>query len=321
MTEPSRLLQKLSQRLFVEDRDRDSFIACLTHPQPSHPCILWRDPKPSPAPFALEEPLSWQPTWVDRLALGQQPGKHPLHDQGAFYCLDFSSVFAASTLLTIQTPIERAIDVCASPGGKSIFAWLALQPRLLLSNEVIGKRMGVLIANLKRCRISPAIALSLDSKILAQEIPATAQVVLVDAPCSGQSLLAKGGKAPGCFHPVTMNTNANRQKRILANAAQLVGGGGYLAYMTCTYAPEENEAVAAWFLTRFPQFQPVSVPHLAPYQSHLTQVPAYRLFPQSGLGAGAFSILLQNTTAEATKDLPRNFLERSGFSHINGNGR
>ncbi len=178
---------------------------------------------------------------------------------------------------------------------------------------MIGKRSAQLIANLKRCRITPAIVLRLDSKILAEEIPATASVVLVDAPCTGQSLIAKGGKAPGCFHPVTINTNANRQKRILANSAQLVAPQGYLVYMTCTYSPEENEQVAEWFLERFPQFQAVVIPHLKSYQSHLTKQPCYRMFPQQGLGAGAFTVLFQNNEEGTAQPLSETFLNRSGL--------
>ena len=313
MAEPTRLLLKLSQRLFPTEEDAAAFVSCLTQPQPLHPCILWRDPRSETSPFECIDPLSWQPAFVDRLVLGQRPGQHPLHDQGAFYCLDFSSVFAASVLLNVPQPIETAIDVCASPGGKSIFAWLALQPSRLVSNEVIGKRMAQLISNLKRCRIAPAIARNLDPKILADEIPQTAQVVIVDTPCSGQSLLAKGGKAPGCFHPVTINGNAKRQKRILANAAQLVAGQGYLAYMTCTYSPAENEEVVEWLCDRFPQFQAVDVPHLSEFQSQYAVFPCYRLFPQSGLGAGAFTALLRNTKFTPPNPLPEEFLQRARY--------
>lgn len=314
MEKASNLLLKFSQKLFSDSEMKECFVDALIHPQTFHPCILWIDSKPVVSPFTIEHPLNWQPSFVDRLSLSEKPGQHPLHDQGHFYCLDFSSVFAVSTLLTIPKPVHCIVDVCASPGGKSIFAWVALQPSQLISNEVIGKRMGALISNLKRCRIQGAIALSRDSSILATEIPRTADVVLVDAPCTGQSLLAKGGKAPGCFHPVSINKNANRQKRILANSAQLVAPQGYLAYMTCAYSPEENEDVSAWFLERFPNFQPVVVPHLAEYQSHLTETPCYRMFPNSGLGAGAFTILFRNMDNEngAREPLSQAWLERPG---------
>lgn len=307
----SRLLLKLSQRLFEQETEQQAFCDRLLQPQSLHPGLIWCQPQPDPHPFLVEPPLPWQPRWCDRLSQGQQPGKHPLHDQGAFYSMDFSSIFAISVLAAIAPPHPTIIDVCAAPGGKSIFAWRALQPEQLISNEVIGKRIGALLSNLKRCQIHPAWITNLDSQVLAEQIPQTAQVVLVDAPCTGQSLIAKGRKAPGCFHPVTINHNANRQKRILANAAQLVAGQGYLVYMTCTYSPEENEQVATWFCDRFSHFLPVPVPHLQAYQSHLVDLPCYRLFPQSGLGAGAFTLLLQNTHTPSVQPIPESFLHHA----------
>ncbi|MER3476304.1 MAG: Fmu (Sun) domain-containing protein, partial [Leptolyngbya sp. ERB_1_2] len=170
-----------------------------------------------------------------------------------------------------------------------------------------------LISNFKRCGIVSSIVLSLDSKILAEELPQTMDLVLVDAPCSGQSLIAKGGKADGCFHPININKNANRQKRILANSAQLVKPQGYLTYMTCTYSTEENEQVIDWLLERFPQFEPVEVPPLAEFRSQLTDKFCYRIFPQHRLGAGAFTTLLRNTEIGETQRIPEAFFERSGM--------
>lgn len=318
MSSSPRLLQKFTQKLFDQESQGQQFIEALTQPQPFHPCILWMQPRPDPLPFAVEPPLPWQPDWVDRLSLGEKPGQHPLHHQGAFYCLDFSSVFAASVLLTLDQPVHTLLDVCAAPGGKSLFAWRTLQPELLISNEVIGKRLGALLSNLKRCHIYPATVCNLDSTILAAELPQSADVVLVDAPCTGQSLLAKGEANPGCFHPVNINKNSNRQKRILANSAQTVAPQGFLAYMTCAYSFEENEQVCTWFLERFPQFRAVAVPHLAAYQSHLTDLPCYRMFPQDRLGAGAFTVLFQNQNrdGEASRDTVETFLQRPRLIHL-----
>lgn len=296
----SNLLLKLSRHLFGEPSSQAAFVEALTNPSPYAPCIAWCGDRPADHPFEREAALPWQPDFVDRLSGSPKPGQHPLHEAGAFYCLDFSSVFAASPLTTVAAsgrPINLVVDMCASPGGKSILAWNMLCPQTLLSNEVIGKRVGALISNLKRCHIHPAIALCADPQVLAEPLAATADVVLVDAPCTGQSLLAKGQSAPGCFHPVTINKNANRQKRILANSAAIVAPQGHLLYMTCAYSPEENEQVCSWLLERFPQFQPVAVPMLEAYQSHLAEFPCYRMFPQSGLGAGAFTALFQNMAA------------------------
>lgn len=309
---PSNLLLKLSRQLFSDAVEQEKFVDTIANPKPFNPCILWTRRRPDPLPFELETPLEWQPEFVDRLTIGQKPGQHPLHDLGYFYCLDFSSVFAASALSAIENA-DLIFDMCASPGGKSVFAWTRFQPKQLLSNEVIGKRRGAIIANFKRCGIERAIVVTLDSKILAEELRQTMDLVLVDAPCSGQSLVAKGGKAEGCFHPVNINKNANRQKRVLANSAQLVKPQGYLLYMTCTYSIEENERVIDWLLEKFPQFEPVEVPQLAEFHSHLTERFCYRIFPQSRLGAGAFTTLLRNTETGEGQGISEAFFERSGL--------
>jgi 16S rRNA C967 or C1407 C5-methylase (RsmB/RsmF family) len=316
MEKPSNLLLKLSRSLFADTAEQEKFIHAVTNPQPFNPAILWLQPKPTENPFIIENPVSWQPEFVDRLALESKPGKHSLHEAGHYYCLDFSSIFAASTLLTIPQPIKLILDMCAAPGGKSVFAWKTLKPELLLCNEVIGKRMGMLISNLRRCQIQPSAAANVDSKILAENIPQTANLVIVDAPCTGQSLLAKGDKAPGCFHHVTINSNANRQKRILANSAKIVAPQGYLAYMTCTYSTAENEQVSEWLLSKFPEFGPVTVPHLEKYRSHLTEIPCYRMWPQDRLGAGAFTVLFQNTSDGERNQLPADFLDLARFTNL-----
>lgn len=301
MAPPSRFLQKLSQQLFKQEQEQDEFIQALLTPPAYAPAILWCQESPPDSPFDCVPPVPWQPDFITRLIPGTRPGQHPLHEQGAYYCLDFSSVFAAFPLWELAQGVLRetalVVDLCAAPGGKSLFAWRSLKPDLLLCNEVIGKRLGMLISNLKRCQVDPVAVLQADSEALAQIMPQTAAVVIVDAPCSGQSLLAKGMKADGCFHPVTIRRNQGRQKRILAAAANLVAPQGYLLYSTCTFSIPENEGAIAWFLDKFPQFQPQSIPALIPWQSHLSENPCYRLWPHHGFGAGAFTALLQNTAA------------------------
>jgi 16S rRNA C967 or C1407 C5-methylase (RsmB/RsmF family) len=292
-----RAARKLAQDLFPDTCGRDAFLSALANPQPYRPALVWVTDRPEPSPFEVEPAYAWQPCFVDALAAGQRPGQHPLHDAGCFYCLDSSSVFAACAMSVTPDRPPLVVDVCASPGGKSVFVWRALLPELLVCNEVIGKRTAALIANLLRCRIRPAAVVSRDVSHLADAAPGAASLVVVDAPCSGQSLIARGKPSPGCFHPATINMNANRQRRILANATRLVAPGGYMAYMTCTYARKENENNVLWLLKAFPDFHPQAVADLAGFQSHLTDVPCYRLWPQDGIGAGAFVALLQNGNA------------------------
>jgi 16S rRNA C967 or C1407 C5-methylase (RsmB/RsmF family) len=262
--------------------------------------VLWTRPRPQKIPFSRKTPFSWQPEFVDRAPAEERPGLDPLHEQGFYYCLDFSSVFAAMALAVVEPKPHTVLDLCAAPGGKSIFAWRMLEPHMLIANEVIGKRTGVLIANLERCGVATACVVSRDSSRLAELWRGAADLVIVDAPCSGQSLLARGKDSPGCFHPATINMNSNRQKRILANAAALVAPDGWLAYMTCTYSAKENEDVLRWLVKKFPQFVPQSVAALTGRESRLAEFPCYRLWPQDGEGAGAFTSILRNTDRETS---------------------
>ncbi|MBW4485193.1 MAG: RsmB/NOP family class I SAM-dependent RNA methyltransferase [Tildeniella torsiva UHER 1998/13D] len=312
MGEPSNLLLKLSRRLFNEERDRAAFVEALINPQPFPAAIVWMQPRPEVLPFAIAPPLPWQPPWVDRLSSDQRPGQHDLHQAGAYYCLDMASVFSAAVFGAIATPSESVLDLCAAPGGKSLLAWKALTPEHLWCNEVVRKRVRILISNLKRCGLTDSLVFNLDPQTFAEQLPHTASVVVVDAPCSGQSLLAKGDQALGCFHPVNIKKNASRQKRILASATQTVAGGGYLAYMTCTFSLEENEQVVEWLIKKFPQFEAVEVPALADHASPLAAFPCYRLWPQSGLGAGGFTALLHNK-ATSTEPINLDFLTAKGM--------
>ena len=114
------------------------------------------------------------------------------------------------------------------------------------------KRTAALVSNLCRCCIRDAEVVSQDSALLADGIGATANLVIVDAPGSGQSLVHRGKKSPGCFHPVTIKMNSNRQRRILANAVRLITPRGFLAYLTCTYLLKENERNVECLLKNYP---------------------------------------------------------------------
>ena len=289
-------LLKLARSLFEDEGRQSEFVDCLQQTSPENvQALLWVKSRPQESPFAVAPARTWQPDFVDILAPGQRAGVHDLHSGGSYYLLESSSVFTASAMLALQTRPAGILDMCAAPGGKGIFAWRAFSPELLLCNEVIGKRIGALVSNLKRCAVKPVYVVSRDSSRFDGSLHGGFDLVICDVPCSGQSLIIRKGRSPGCFHPATINLNSNRQKRIVANSAALVSPGGALHYATCTYARQENEAVIEWFLRKFPFFKPLPVPALQEYQSHLADFPAYRLWPQQGLGAGGFCCLLQKS--------------------------
>ncbi|CAN5548531.1 hypothetical protein BH11ARM2_BH11ARM2_15740 [soil metagenome] len=292
---PTTLMLKQATSLFPSDAaEKRRFMDALLLGESREQAIIVLEPRPEIGAFPRERRMVWQPEFIERLRSDFRPARHPLYEKGAFYSLDASSALAASTMLAIPTPPKRILDLCASPGGKSVFAWRAFRPELLVANEIIRKRHPSLIANLDRCHITGSRVTAADPGVWGRRFPETFDLVLADAPCSGQSMLAKGDDAQGCFHPNMIDMNVGRQRRILGNAFQTCRPGGYILYTTCTYSHKENERVIEWLFKEYEgEVTPVERPEMAEFRSKYADFPCYRLFPHQGLGAGMFSCLLR----------------------------
>ena len=175
-----------------------------------------------------------------------------------------------------------------------------------MCNETVRKRTSALVGNLERCGIKTASVWSADPSVYAKKFPELFDLVLCDAPCSGQSLIAKGDKAIGAFNPDMIDMCHSRQRRITGNAVHNIRVGGHLLYATCTYSKQENEKLVAWLLKEYSDLKAVEVPKLAEFQSPYADFPCYRLHPLHGYGAGAFVCLIQKTGTplETPIDLP-----------------
>ncbi len=180
-------------------------------------------------------------------------GADPLHHAGAYYMQEPS---AASAVTLLQPrPGERVLDLCAAPGGKSTQIAAALQGSgLLWCNEYVRPRAQVLAQNLERCGVRGAVVSNADAAVLCGRLPGFFDAVLVDAPCSGEGMFRKEPEALAGWSEDSIRRCAERQRGILDAAAGAVRPGGRLVYSTCTFAPEENEGMAAWFLLTHPEF-------------------------------------------------------------------
>ena len=291
----SKNMERVARGVFEDQGEQEAFCESLLRGDTTSSAIAWLTERPTNLNVAVvaEQRPEWLAPWIDLATPNTNPGKSEEHDSGMIYCLDLSSAFALTPIVMLNDLKGVLLDMCASPGGKGIVSWRSLSPDFVIANEVIGKRTAALISNYERCNITPAVVTSCDSGLLASLIPAVADVVIVDAPCSGQSLLVKGMSAPGAFHRATIAMNERRQRRILSNSATLVHPGGYLLYATCTFSVEENEKNVEWFCRTFPEFSSVSVSALDTFRSKVTSEYSYRLFPHDGFGAGAFCCLFK----------------------------
>ena len=182
------------------------------------------------------------------------PGKLPLHEAGAYYIQE------PSAMITVQLldpkPGEKILDLCAAPGGKSTqIAGRMRREGLLVSNEVISQRAKKLSRNIERMGIRNAVVCNETPKRLAERFPLFFDKIAVDAPCSGEGMFRKDIQSRAEWSLEQVEICAARQRDILEQAAMMLKPGGVLVYSTCTFAPQENEQNAAWFVQRHPQFE------------------------------------------------------------------
>jgi NOL1/NOP2/fmu family ribosome biogenesis protein/precorrin-6B methylase 2 len=211
---------------------------------------------------------------------------------------------SAAALLDPQ-PGERILDLAAAPGGKTTHLASRMQAGgLLVANEIKDKRLGHLAMNVERWGAGNVAITNESPERLADHFGAYFDRVLVDAPCSGEGMFRKDMGARADWSPEMVAGCAVRQRNILRVAAKLVRPGGHLLYSTCTFAPEENEAVAAEFLRTFPDFETAELPLFAGFERGKPEwlegaanagglEKAARLFPHRVRGEGHFGCLLR----------------------------
>lgn len=233
------------------------------------------------------------------------PGRHPYQEAGVYYLQDPAAMAVAEALA--PEPGELVIDLAAAPGGKSTHLGAMLAgDGWLVANDVHPQRARSLLGNLERCGVPNAVVTNEPVERLARAWPATFDRVLLDAPCSGEGMFRKSADARGMWSEENVAACAVRQAELLPHAAALVKPGGYLAYSTCTFAPEENEAVIARFLSERDDFRlvPLELPGTAPGRPEWAPAAtpaavrealagAARIWPHRAAGEGHFVALLR----------------------------
>jgi 16S rRNA (cytosine967-C5)-methyltransferase len=193
---------------------------------------------------------------------------HPLRGDGLahgrFVVQDEASQLV--TLLAGDRPMQRVLDTCASPGGKTTAIAALMEGRgLLVACDVRGRRIDLLR---RTVAASGAANVRIVQADLLEPLPFTAafDCVLVDAPCSGLGTLRRDPDIRWRRREQELPSLAAAELTMLQHAAERVAPGGRLIYATCSSEPEENERVAAAFLTTTPGFIPL---HAAQASSRL----------------------------------------------------
>ncbi len=171
----------------------------------------------------------------------------PLFHAGTYYVQEASSMFLEQVLRQhVNSTGLNILDLSAAPGGKSthILSLIDVES-ILISNEVIRARATILAENILKWGHPNSLVTNNDPKDF-ERLPGLFDVILVDAPCSGEGLFRKEPDAMNEWSPDNVNLCASRQKRILADVWPALKENGILVYSTCTYNEKENEENLLW---------------------------------------------------------------------------
>jgi NOL1/NOP2/sun family putative RNA methylase len=185
-------------------------------------------------------------TWDPCAIRASRPiGRTLEHWLGLFYLQE--RVQSAPVLALDPQPGERVLDLCAAPGGKTVDIAIRMQNTgCVVANEPNGRRQQSLLTNVNRIGIWNVTA----SEYYGQDFPAavTFDRVLVDAPCTAEGTLRKQASLrTGATAPAVARL-ARLQRQLIVRGFDRLRAGGVLVYSTCTFAPEENEAVVSHLL-------------------------------------------------------------------------
>ena len=200
--------------------------------------------------------VPWAPAFFR--ADGEAIGKTIEHWLGLFYVQEL--VQAIPVLALDPRRGEKVLDLCAAPGGKATQAADRMANEgLLVANEPNGRRMQALLANLNRMgTLNVAV-----TGYRGESFPVSERFdrVLVDAPCSAEGTLRREAALRQGAYPAVIRRMAALQRRLIVRGYDLLRAGGTLVYSTCTFAPEENEAVVAFLLEeRDARIEPLALP-------------------------------------------------------------
>lgn len=206
----------------------------------------------------------------------------PLAENGTVYVQGLSSILATHVL--DPQPDEQVLDLAAAPGGKAAHIAARMNNQGWLSVvEPIRKRMYVLADNLKRAGVTIAHTYLMDGRKAGRKVPGRFDRVMLDAPCSGEARIhAREPDSFAFWSERKIREQARKQRGLIVSAFEALRPGGRLLYATCSYAPEENEAIVDHLLTEYAssaELLPVDLP-IDHWQAGLTEFDG-RLWSQS----------------------------------------
>jgi len=177
----------------------------------------------------------------------------PGFEDGAFYIQDPAASLAAFILEPQKG--DMVIDLCAAPGGKSMFiADLMGDSGKIISCDIYEHKIKLIEENAKKYKVTSVVPTINDALVLNDKWLDSADRVLCDVPCTGFGIIRKKPDIKYTRKEEDISALAKMGNEILENAALYLKSGGVMVYSTCTIEKEENEDVINRFLESHPEF-------------------------------------------------------------------
>lgn len=282
------------------------------------------------------EPIAFCPEGKRVRSAETAPSLTSEHRTGHYYIQDSASMMPV--MLYDEDRMKEApliLDLAASPGGKTTHLIARSSDKgLVLANDSSASRIPALKTVLKNWgSINHAIT-QFPGESYGDWFPNTFDLILLDAPCSMQSLVSLDSHP---MRPITEREEkalAQRQTALLNSALRALRPGGQIVYSTCTLSPDEDEAVIDSVLKTWSgkiQVRDAAerIPWPAPGltsaygQSFDPSVQgAVRLWPHRYETAGFFACLLEKTDYFETENssdpasVPYRSWDKSSFSPV-----
>lgn len=211
---------------------------------------------------------------------------------GAFEIQDEGSQIICA--LVDAKPGTTVVDYCAGGGGKTLGLAQSMQGQgRLVASDVVNKRLENIRPRLERAGVEAELVLIGQNGGGLEDLNDAADLVLVDAPCSGSGTWRRHPEDAWRLTAEEVERLHGLQTRIMSQAAKLVKVGGRIAYVTCSMLSRENEDSAAAFEAAHPNFKPVPLTEDMHAVASLAKGHTLRMSPASTGTDGFFFALYE----------------------------
>ena len=259
-------------------------------------------------------PLSYYPAGFQLRRYSTSPSQTVEHRLGYYYLQDAASMLPVA-LFSPASGRSLTLDLAASPGGKTTQLVDSNGDHgLVIANDASASRIPALKVVLQTWGALNTVIANYPGEQWGAWFPETFDRVLLDAPCSMESLRASASHPHRPITPAERSRLAARQLALLESAVAATRLGGEIVYSTCTLAPEEDEAVLDAFLKAHPgvvevapppnlQLQAPGLTHFAGQEFDPQVVRGLRLWPHLLGTNGFFAARLLKTGAMLRGDV------------------